>query len=199
MEIIRHYPIIRRYPYRYTNDAFDKSHEMYNDPVLTEHYNQWKKRINPRTNRKIKIGGKTYNAIKNDFMISFLYGRVFYLKLANIDEEKYKEETIQLNHETDKENEIISSTIEQINRLQHWNDYVMYDGIKYGLQKVLNHVHRENDCFGKMEYSMEKKYKCRGCMNKNVRYQCLCHTYTIHKCNKCGYEEKIDFHSTPFL
>ena len=45
MEIIRHYPMIRGYPYRYTNDAFDKSHEMYNDPILTEHYNGKKESI----------------------------------------------------------------------------------------------------------------------------------------------------------
>ena len=196
MEIIRHYPMIRGYPYRYTNDAFDKSHEMYNDPVLTEHYNKWKEGINPHTNRKIKIGGKTYHSIKNDFIISFLNSRgtwcsVFYLKLIEIDQEKYEKETIQLNHETDKENEVASSTIEQINRLQSWNDYVEFDGMKYGLPKVLNEIHRENDCFGQMEYDREKDYECRGCRNNQVGpFQCLCHTFTINKCNKCGYEEK---------
>jgi hypothetical protein len=65
---------------------------------------KWKKGINPYSNRKIKRRGKTYDSIKNDFMISFLHGHVFYLKLKYIDEEKYKEETIQLNHETDKQN-----------------------------------------------------------------------------------------------
>ena len=195
MEIIRHFPMIRRYPYRYTNDAFDKSHEMYNDPVLTNRYNKWKEGINPRTNRKIKIGGKTYDSIKDDFIISFnshgTWLRVFYLKLMEIDQEKYKEETIQLNHETDKANDLISSTIEQMNHLERWNDYVEFDGMKYGLQKVLNDVHRENDCFGQMEYDREKDYECRGCRNNQVGpYQCLCHTFTINKCNKCGYEEK---------
>ena len=108
-----------------------------------------------------------------------------------VDQEKYKEETIQLNHETDKENEVASSTIEQINRLERWNDYVEFGGMKYGLPKVLNEVHRENDCFGQMEFDREKDYECRGCRNNQVGpYQCLCHTFTINKCNKCGYEEK---------
>ena len=194
MEIVRHYPMHRSYPYRYTNEAFDKFNEMYSDPEISENCNKWKKGINPYTNRKIKIGGKTYDSIKDDFMIYFLYGttwtRTFYLKL-NIDQEMYKEETIQLNREIDRENEVISSKIEQINRLQSWNDFVIYDGIKYGLKKVLNDVHRENDCFGQMEYDREKDYECRGCRNNHVGpYQCLCHTFTINKCNKCGYEEK---------
>ena len=191
MEIKRYYPMTRSYPYRYTNEAFDRFHEMYNDPVIRDRCNQWKKGINPYTNRKIKIGGKTYDDIKNDFMISFLHGHVFYLQLKNIDEEKYKEETIQLNHETDKANEIISSTIEQINRLESWNDFVMYDGMKYGLKKVVNDVHRENDCFGQMEYDREKDYVCRGCRFNKTRYHCLCYTFTINKCNKCDYKNEF--------
>ena len=194
MEIKRYYPMTISYPCRYTNEAFDTFHEMYNDPEIRDRCNKWKAGINPYTNRKIKIGGKTYDSIKDDFMIYFLYRtrwtRIFYLKLKNIDEEKYKEETIQLNHEIDKENEIISSKIEEINRLQSWNDYVMYDGMKYGLKKVVNHVHRENDCFGQMEYDREKEYKCRGCRFNKTRYQCLCYTFTINKCNKCGYIHK---------
>ena len=195
MEIARYYPMTRPYPHRFTSDAFDKSHEMYNDPVLTNHYHTWKEGINPRTNRKIKLGGKTYDSIKNDFMISFnshgTWLSVFYVRLLEIDQEKYTEETIQLNHETDKANEIISSTIEQINRLERWNDYVELDGIKYGLKKVLNEVHREDDCFGNMEFNREKDYVCRGCRYGQVGpYRCICHTFTINKCNKCGYEEK---------
>ena len=59
----------RSYAYRCTNDTVDKSREMYNDPLLTERYHKWKEGINPRTNRKIKIGGKTYNTIKNDSLL----------------------------------------------------------------------------------------------------------------------------------
>ena len=160
MAIARHYPMTRSYAYRCTNDTFDKSREMYNDPVLTNRYHKWKEGINPFTNRKIKIGGKTYNTIKNDFMVSFnshgTWCSMFYLTLMEIDQEKYTEETNQLNHETDKANEIISSTIEKINRLESWYDYVELDGIKYGLKKVLNDVHREHDCFGKMEFDRKR-------------------------------------------
>ena len=195
MAIARHYPMTRSYAYRCTNDTFDKSREMYNDPVLTNRYHKWKEGINPFTNRKIKIGGKTYNTIKNDFMVSFnshgTWCSMFYLTLMEIDQEKYTAETNQLNHETDKANEIISSTIEQINRLERWNDYVELDGIKYGLKKVLNDVHREHDCFGKMEFDREKDYVCRGCRKDQVRYQCFCDTFTINKCNKCGYEDEF--------
>jgi hypothetical protein len=183
MEIKRYYPM---YPYRYTNDAFDKFNEMYSDPEIRENCNKWKAGINPYTNRKIKIGGKTYDSIKDDFMIYFLYRtrwtRIFYLKL-NIDQEKYKKETLQINHEID-------SKIEEINRLKSWNDFVIYNGMKYGLQKVLNDVHRENDCFGKMEYDREKDYICRGCRFNKTRYHCLCYTFTINKCNKCGYKNE---------
>ena len=182
----------RIYPYRYTNEAFDRFNEMYNDPEIRENCNKWKEGINPYTNRKIKIGGKTYDSIKDDFMIYFLYGtrwtRIFYLKL-NIDQEMYKEETIQLNNEIDRENEVISSKIEQIKCLKSWNDFVIYDGMKYGLKTVLNNIHRENDCFGKMECYM-KKHKCKGCRNGHTGYQCLCDNYTMNKCNKCGYEER---------
>jgi hypothetical protein len=176
MEIKRYYPV---YPCRYTNEVFDRFNEM-SETEIRENYNKWKEGINPFTNRKIKLGGKTHYSIRDDLMISFLHGSrwrsVYYLKLIEIDQEKYKEETIQLNHEID-------STIEKINRLQSWNDYVEFHGMKYGLKMVLNDVHRENDCFGQMEY-IEKQYKCRGCRN----HVGLCHTFTINKCNKCGYE-----------
>jgi len=196
MEMKRYYPMTRSYPYRYTNDVFDTFHEMYNDPEIRDRCNQWKKGINPYTNRKIKIGGKTYDDIKNDFMISFdshgTWCSVFYLKLMEIDQEKYTEETNQLNHEIDKANEVISSTIEQINRLESWNDFIEFNGIKYGLKKVLNDVHRENNCFGQMEYDREKNYVCRGCRGTKVRpYHCLCYTFTINKCNKCGYKDEF--------
>lgn len=173
MEFVRRYPIHKNYPWRYTNEVFDKFNEMYSDPEIRENCNKWKEGINPYTNRKIKIGGKTYDSIKDDFMIYFLYRTrwtwVFYLKLVEIDQEIYKEETIQLNREIDRENKVISSKIKQIKCLKSWNDFVIYNGIKYGLKKVVNHVHRENDCFGKME-----RQKCRG---------------NFTKCNKCGYEE----------
>ena len=65
-----------------------------------------------------------------------------------------------------------------------WNDFVIYDSVKYGLKKVVNDVHRENDCFGKME-----KHKCRGCRNDIPGYKCCCDNFTMNKCNKCGYED----------
>jgi len=146
-------------------------------------------RRNPFTNRKIKLGGKTHSSIRDELMISFLHGRLYYLKLINIDQEHYKQETIQLNHKIDKENEIISSTIEQINRLQSWNDYVMYDGIKYGLKKVVKTIVLD-------KWNMIEKKK--GVVVRKL--DTTVYVIPILSINVTNaVMKKIDFHSTPFL
>lgn len=201
-EIERYYPIKKKYPVRYNNNVFDTFNEM-NNSKLYDNYNKWKKGINPHSNRKIKIGGKTHENLKNDFLISFLHSNsngdstwrsTLFVNLINIDKTEYVNKTTELNNEIDKENILISTIIEKINSLKSWNDFIEFDGKKYGLtKKVLNNIHLENDCFGKMEYYMEKDHECRGCkdgMPFNGSYTCCCFKYNMNKCNKCGYEEK---------
>jgi hypothetical protein len=201
-EISRYYPSKKEYPIRYNNNTFDKFNEM-NNPKIHDNYNKWKEGINPHSNRKIKIGGKTHENLKNEFLISFLHSysnggstwrSTLFLNLINIDQKEYINKTTELNNEIDKENILISTIIEKINSLKSWNDFIEFDGKKYGLtKKVLNNIHLENDCFGKMEYYKKKERECRGCrdgMLFNGPYTCGCYEYNMNKCNKCNYEEK---------
>ena len=213
-KIERHYPskkIEKQYPIRYNAYVFDRFNEMNNNIELQNDYKKWKDGINYNTNRKIKIGGETHTKLKQKFIIYWSgyyfnsidesYNRsVLFDDLINIDIHNYLQETEIINKNIDIDNisikeynNIVNNIIEQINKLLKWNDFVEFEGKCYGItNKVLNNIHRENDCFGSMIFYKEKEHECRGCRDGiafNGKYNCSCFTYDMYKCNICGFIE----------
>lgn len=191
------------YPDRYDNTVFEKFNEMNSDTQFQNDYKKWKAGINYKTNRKIKIGGKTHKKLETSrFSIELPLNppscgwRIFPLdKLKNIDAVKYLEETEKIKHEIDIENagikdynKKIDIVVEKIKNLESWNDFVDFEGKKYGLiYKNKNNIHIENNCLGKMIFIGERtEYNIAACLYKNDRET----TYKITKCNKCNYEHK---------
>lgn len=90
-----------------------------------------------------------------------------------------------------KYNVVIDSIIEKIQKLKKWNEFIEFEGKCYGITcKVVNNIHRENDCFREMLFHMEKEYKCKGCRDGimfNGAYSCSCYAYDINKCSKCRF------------
>ena len=68
--------------------------------------------------------------------------------------------TIKINNDVDIENDVIKkynvvidSIIEKIQKLKKWNEFIEFEGKCYGITcKVVNNIHRENDCFGEMVF-----------------------------------------------
>ena len=196
--IERYYPSKRReksYPARYDNSIFEKLNEMNADTELQNDYKKWKDGINYKTNRKIKIGGKIHRELKAKFMIN---GWILFDTLNHINANEYLQETEKINNEIDVENAVIKdynklvdSIIEKIQKLEGWNEFIVFEGKKYGLiHKIKNNIHIENNCLGEMIFTHEKTE-----YTSNDRPFCICDdketTFSIYKCSKCNYENKI--------
>lgn len=196
-KIERQYPTKKRektYPKRYNNSVFEKLNEINGDTELQNDYKKWKDGINYKTNRKIKIDGKIHRELKEKFMIE---GVLFDI-LNSINSHEYLQETKKINNEIDIENATIKnynkkvdSIIEKIHKLEKWNDFIVFEGKYYGItSKVLNNIHLENDCFGEMMFTRKEKrlyFNDRPFCNYDDKEI----TYSIYKCSKCIYENKM--------
>lgn len=176
----------KEYPIRYNNAVFEKFNEMNSDTALQNDYKQWKTGINYKTNRKITIGKKLHRELREKFMISYSHNyrvgyetrsSVLFEDLTNINSDIYLQETDKINNDIDIENSVIKdynktidSIVEKIKKLESWDDFIVFEGKKYGLvNKIKKNIHMENNCYGKMVY-----------LESGI--------YSFHKCSKCNYE-----------
>ncbi len=206
LQIERTYPtkkLEKTYINRYDEYVFQKLNEMNGDAELQSDYKKWKNGINYKTNRKIKINGKIHRELEKKFIIhgnslsGSWGGAIMFDNLNHIDKNEYLQETKKLNNEVDRENSIINeyniiidSVIEKIKKLEKWDDFIVFEGKQYGIPCIFDNIHRENDCFGDMVFTCKKIE-----VWSNDRPFCICNdvetTYSIYKCSKCNYENKI--------
>jgi hypothetical protein len=193
--IIRKYPTIkdeRSYKDRYNKEDFEKYKEI---TKSIENYEKWKIGINYKTNRKIKIGGKTHTRFGyENFYIkrgtTYSYSYVLFTELDDINIELYLQETESLKKEIISHNVKINEIICKINKLEKWNDFVEFEGLKYGIPKIYNNIHREDDCNGninKTEVCVRECRECRG--TTSFTENCRCEYKINIECVKCGYKE----------
>lgn len=210
LQIIRSSPSERRvirYPERYPQSVFDKYIKFMENKELQSDYIKWKNGINYNTNRKIKIGGKIHVDVGRKFWISYTHKyynndssscrtSVFFLDLKNIDVCQYLQETERIKTEIDltnaiihKYNKLIYEVTAKINNLQRWDEYIQFEGNNYGLStKVMNNIHRENNCNGNMQIFNSIQSQCNKC--ENGMWSCgrdCWRMIDIYKCNKCGF------------
>ena len=141
-----------------------------------------KKGINYKTNRKISIGGKIHEELKKKFIIQYGYNYVLFKDLIGIESYKYLQETKQINYDINIENiaiknynNLVHEMIEKINGLQKWNDFIEFEGIKYGLPNIYNNIHYENDCKGNISITKLCIWECRHCRGSTSFYEpCRC-------------------------
>jgi len=195
--------IIHMYPNK-------KSTEQYTSRFTQEHFNEhtrisksrdnfekWKSGVNFKTNRKIKIGGKLHETIKYDNFIILVDDQfILFNELDNINCDLYLDETQKIKKNVHEHNQLVDIMIIKINSLKYWNDYVEFNGIKYGIPIVHNNIHRSNDCFGNIVKDYHESCKCStcefwtGCGNMGTQY------YACDKCNYT-YHEKLEKKRTP--
>ncbi len=52
--------------------------------------------------------------------------------------------------EIENKNKSVREVISRIKKLK-WHEYIIFNSVRYGVPYVVNGIHRENDCYGKME------------------------------------------------
>lgn len=82
-------------------------------------------------------------------------------------------------------NKKIRNIIIKINKLEKWEDFILFEGNKYGIRKVLDNIHRENDCCGKIIIISKVYTECVS-VNGVCGHQCGQYIIT-YKCSKCNY------------
>ena len=132
--ILRKYPTLkdeRLYKDRYTKENFEKYTQIKNS---IENYEKWNIGINYKTNRKIKIGGKTHIQfgyenfyIKNETSYGSSY-IILFTELDGINIELYIQETEKLKNEILSHNVKVNEIICKINKLEKWVDFVEFGG-----------------------------------------------------------------------
>lgn len=202
--IIRSHPIKQAqliYPKRYRVEIFEKYNKLIQNDQFITNYEKWKNGINYKTNRKIKIGSKTHNELKQNFMIAFTHNyysyKVLFDELKNINVELYLLETNNIYNDIYNKNKVIQqynrivlNTIDKIMALEKWDDYIDFEDKKYGIPIIYDDIHRENDCNGEMIIDTVDEYECNGCyLFNNGSYTCKCYKITITKCNNCSHSE----------
>jgi len=79
----------------------------------------------------------------------------------------------------------INELKKQIEKL-NWNEYIIHDCQKFGIPKILNNIHKENDCNGIISTNRIfcECHKCEGGWG-------ICDNYIKinTKCSKCNYEK----------
>lgn len=83
-------------------------------------------------------------------------GGILFDTLNHINANKYSQETDKINNEIDFENAVIKdynklvdSIIEKIQNLEGWNEFIVFEGKKYGLiHEIKNNIHIGNNCLG---------------------------------------------------
>lgn len=193
MEITYSYLKTKSYPTRYDNEDFKKYKEITKYRIITiEKYDKWKSGINWLTGRRIKIGGKLYEKLGyENFYIRRVDGcnikYILFTEFDSIDIEIYNNETAKIKKEIDDYNLIINETNCKIKLLEKKDEFIIFDGVKYGNPDENIHMDEKGEnCFGLIVKDRYEECSCNCCENwfgcsepVNVQH---------YKCIKCDYK-----------
>ena len=205
LEIVRGYPnyysiekITRKLHGRwnYTPDDSPTDFDIYYE--FTQHVDfqpfcLWAyEKINPNTNRRLSENGLVYKNIGFGNKFKGLTWN-FLKTIDSTDREKYREDTDDIIEEYKAElekqrirNNKILIIRRQIHSLPRWDQYVVFEGKRYGNQKFHNNTHYYENCLGKRTFATDPEldypYICNkcGCVWKenyartlwNMRWSC---------------------------
>ena len=192
-DIVRRLPSTKphiSYEYRYSKEDFDKIRNIINNEKEKDDYSIWLSGYNPDTGRKLNKNKGLYKSIGNRFKYFINYKSIYKELLDN--EEKYIKETKRLNEKVDKKNKYIDKYNEQakeaidlVNTLESWEDYVEFDGKKYGIPYIAkDDIHIENDCLGKLVFDHSEGALFSRDFRIEDKY--VEDYYKYYKCDKCN-------------
>ena len=153
---------------------------------------------NFKTNRQIKVNGPTYKKLMKELIVPLLFMQHVQDKLGNKTQDQYLEESVQIkrtweqketaelaaidqyNLEVVSYNAEVKVVIEKILQLTTWDEFIEFNGVKYGLPPKEGHL--TLDCDGRIlvtEYSCS----CHRCENWGW---CGSDGTRVKWCEKCG-------------
>lgn len=189
-----HYKELLKYPYqKYNKSDIAKAHKMLNDADIMEKCNKLKHFINPLTNRKLKPTSKIYKKIRDNYKICNMWPDEL---IAHDSTKNYLKQYDMLCKMVDEENKIlhtynrsVEDAILQIDKLNTWDEYVIFNGEKYGLSRIVRGIHAENDCGGTiiLEKTEGRLCECRLCESWGGCGK-LCNDINYYKCSNCDYK-----------
>lgn len=192
--------MIRRYPkkygkclYNYSKEFLNKYISLKNDKEFLRRFNLFEKCINHRTGRAITKNSKTWKEIEKEFILRDFdnYSRCDYVYFGDMninheEELKEHEKVIEKNIIIQGKNDRINTVVDEINKLGSWNDYILFEGEKYGIPSVIKSIHKEYDCFGYiMSTTHNPSCRCVLFDEENTDIQCMGFG-TFFKCIRCG-------------
>ena len=187
---------IKEYPRRVNmNEYLD----FLKNEEFMKKYESLKKGINFKTNRKIKINSRTYNNLERELNAN-KFERYQYEIALEGDVDNYNRQTQILYEKIDKENEqsrcyniLVTDIQKEIANLEYWREYVEFEGKCYGIPIVFEHIHRENDCNGRMVLDRSELCSCNKCESWSWTGSYSDHVGTdYYKCKVCGFEYSIN-------
>lgn len=185
---------------RFSNEIIQKFTCLKNDATFQNNYTKLKSGINYETGRKIKIGASIYYSLKRKMENQHGYKLMSkYEELDKINIESYLSETEKIQKELDiknievekenldiqKYNDTVYEIRKNIDKLEKWNEYVEFEGNKYGIPYVRNDKHCENDCMGEMK-CVKHFCECNRC--EKAWSDCGNRIQFSYRCEKCGYQ-----------
>lgn len=180
---------------RLTEEDFIKYNEISIDPD----YLKLLSGINPLTGKKIKIGGDTYNRVLKNYTIKnckpsdinisdylnetakMIADNILYNEIHADKLKKYNDLVDIVNAKYAKYNEECLVVIEKIKKLEIWDSFVEFNGLKYGIPAIYENIHRENDCMGTISKDNEL-CTCFECTHMGI---CINPIKLVTKCSKC--------------
>ena len=148
------------YHKRYNYNDFERYEKTKQLPDFLDKFKKWKKGINYMTNRKITIGGKIHNQLEMAYSFDFIttidnINMPLYIQETEDIEKKFKQyksiknKLDKLKYDFERDINIeINKIKDKISLLEKWEDYIEFEGIKYGISRTYNNIHRENNCLG---------------------------------------------------
>jgi len=169
-----------------------------NDP----RFQQLMSGVNFETGRKIQKDGPTYRTLEERLLRGYPSNIKRYMTISTDKEEREKyiaERVKESKDDADKAEQWNKSLLQlenDVDLLTGWNDFVIFEGVKYGTRrKVINDIHIENDCNGRIVMIRCENIKnkiencfnyCQGC--RNQAEDCVYQITEYFKCDKCGCE-----------
>jgi hypothetical protein len=209
--ICRHFPVCDIKPLQYKlekptifESRLNKSDfDKYNNEIAVDPgYLKLCTGVNPLTNKKIKIGGDTYNRVLKNYTIKnykpsvikaiimseyldetdrMISDNIAYNEINGYKTKQYNELVDIVNAKYTKYNEECIFVIEKIKKLETWDSFIEFNGLKYGIPSIYENIHRENDCMG----IISKEYDLCKCFECTHTGSCLEPIKCVIKCSKC--------------
>lgn len=184
----RHYSEIDNiFPHRIPEDDIQKFKKLLQVPEFSMWFYQLR---NPKTKRKLKPDNNVHRLIgKQNGYLSYKYCK----RISELDDnyvsttKRMEVEKQQYKQEIEEENKKLKELQKSLDMLEKWEDFIVYNGKKYGLPPVIGKVHKENNCNGSITKTSSDKYcNCSSCENWFGCGNPITTTYT-YTCDRCGY------------